>query len=72
MSNLDRKVDELTDVLGEIELGVITEGYTLADAIREGSLVTEQKVGGWRSPDYEKMCALSAAHLAAKTRGIIK
>jgi hypothetical protein len=41
---------------------------TLADAIREGSLVTTQE-HGWGSG--ENACALSAARLAARARGYL-
>lgn len=60
--------EELKDDLGEIELRVTT-GYTLADAIREGSRVSEQEVGGWGEGDTA--CALSAAVIAAKGRGYL-
>ena len=44
--------------------------YTLADAIREGSTVTDQCVGNWEGPDGS-MCALSAALVAVKARHLI-
>lgn len=55
-------------LLAEIDMRVMT-GYTLADAIREGSTVSEQEVGGWG--DGETACALTAATIAAKARGYI-
>lgn len=55
--------------LRAIELEVIT-GYTLADAIREGSSVTSQKIGGW--VDTNSSCAIGAAYLAARARGYAK
>lgn len=58
---------ETISVLGEIELK--TMEYTLADAIREGSSVSEQAVGSWG--DGETACALTAATIAAKARGYI-
>lgn len=61
-------LDTLKEQLRGIELDVLTS-YTLADAIREGSSVTEQAVGSFR--DGEKVCALSAALLAAKARGYV-
>lgn len=54
--------------LGQIELGVLTS-YTLADAMREGSSVTEQAIGGFRKGD--QVCALSAAYLAARARDYV-
>lgn len=65
MTKIDEKVEELSKVLGTIELEVTTR-YTIADAIREGSKVTTQEYG-WGSGDTA--CALSAAHLAARARG---
>lgn len=52
--------------LRAIELDVIT-GYTLADAMREGSRVTGQKIHGW--VDASSSCAIGAAYLAARARG---
>lgn len=69
--NLEHKVDELKEALDEIEMGVLTQGYTLADAIREGSSVTTQ-YRGWYSADGEQACALSAAYIALQARGLIK
>lgn len=43
--------------------------YTLADAIREGSSVTDQAIGAWTTPQGET-CALSAAMLAIRARGL--
>ncbi len=62
------QVDQLRDELGEIEMGVLTEGYTLADAIREGSQVSEQ-AHNWG--DEDTACAMTAAYVAAKARGVI-
>lgn len=67
--DFDEAVDTLAEQLRDIELNVVT-GYTLADAIREGSSVTEQdfnKFGGGF-----KACALSAAYIAARARNYIK
>jgi hypothetical protein len=68
VSKIDEKVDELKGMLGEIELHVIAD-YTLADAIREGSMVSKQTYG-WG--DGETACALSAAVMAAKARGFME
>ncbi len=59
-------IDKLKQDLGEIEL-TVTTGYTLADAIREGSSVTDQAHGAFRQGD--NVCALSAGLIAAKARG---
>lgn len=64
----DEKVDELAAMLPEVEKAMT---YSLADAIREGSTVTEQCVGGWTSDEGNQMCALSAAVLAAKARHML-
>lgn len=61
-------IDTLKAELALIEEKVVT-GYTLADAIREGSSVTEQAVGSYRSGD--NVCALSAGLIAAKARGYV-
>lgn len=52
--------------LRALELHVLTS-YTLADAIREGSSVTRQRVGGWVG--REDACAIGAGYLAARARG---
>ena len=67
-ATIDTTIDHLRQTLGEIELEVLTS-YTLADAIREGSSVTDQKTGGWG--DGKNACALTAAYIAAKARGRI-
>lgn len=59
-------VDALKDVLAQIEERVVT-GYTLADAMREGSTVTKQAHGSFGGGG--EACALSAAAIAATTRG---
>lgn len=67
-----RTVDPITDLrdaLAEIELDVLTS-YTLADAIREGCLATDQKIGGY-GQGYEA-CAMSAAVIAARARGYVQ
>lgn len=60
----ETKVDELKQMLGNIEMEVLTE-YTLADAIREGSQVSKQ-AHGWGTG--EEQCALHAAVTAAVAR----
>ena len=57
----ETKADELSKVLGEIELKVLTEGPTLASLIRAGSIVTD-KAHGWGAG--ERACAMSAAAIA--------
>lgn len=64
--------EKLKDELAEIELGVVTQGYTLADAIREGATVTGHKTNGWYDAGGVNTCALSAAYLSARARGLIK
>lgn len=67
MNKIDDKAEELKQVLGEIEMDVLTS-YTLADAIREGCLVSEQEYG-WGTG--ETACALSSAVIAARSRGYL-
>lgn len=78
MNKIDEKAVELRSnlgldaetqkVLGEIEMNVTTS-YTLADAIREGSTVSEQ---AYNWGNGETACALTAAVIAAKARGYIQ
>ena len=44
--------------------------FTLADAIREGALCSDQMIGGWTGPQGET-CALSAAMVSLKARGLV-
>lgn len=71
MSKIDEKAAELDELLkkelGEIELTSME--YTLADAVREGSLVSEQEVGGWGNG--ETACAMTASVIAARARGYL-
>ena len=71
MDILDRKAQELSEKLAadlrEIELDVTTS-YTLADAIREGGLVSKQ-TRGWGNG--ETACALTSAVIAAKARDYV-
>lgn len=72
MNKITEKAQELDEKLkadlGAIELNVVGS-YTLADAIREGSLVTV-KEEGWG--DGDTACAMSAAVIAATSRGFVK
>lgn len=72
MNGTDEKALELhknlVAELGEIELNVLTN-YTLADAIREGSTVSDQAIG-WG--EGENACALHAAVIACKARGYME
>ncbi len=65
MQKIDTDVERLKAELGEIEMDVLTS-YTLADAIREGSSVTNQSYNWGREGEA---CALTAAVIAAKARG---
>jgi len=60
---------DMASDLREIELGVLTN-FSLADAIREGSKHTTQKIGGY--VDKDSACALGAAYLSAQARGYIR
>ena len=70
VNKVEEKVDELKKMreeLGEIEMSVLTN-YSLADAIREGGLVTVQAFN-WGNG--ESACAMSAAVIAARSRGFM-
>lgn len=69
MITVDEQVETLRQTLGEIELGVLTEGYTLAQAMREGCQVSSQLTSGWIRNG--QACALGAAFLGAKARGYV-
>jgi len=69
MLEIDEVTEELRTMLSEIELGVITAGYSLADAIREGCTVSQQATGSWG--DGKNACALTAAFIAAKARNLL-
>lgn len=64
---IDDTATELRKQLGEIELGVLTEGVTLSQLMREGTRVTKQKIGGW-GDGVHTACALTSALIAAKAR----
>lgn len=68
MQKIDEMVGELQEMLSDIELDVLTS-YTLADAIREGCKVSDQAYS-WG--DGDNICSLSAAAVAAKSRGYIE
>jgi len=67
VNKIDQKAEELQRAVDEIGLRVYT-GYTLADAIREGSSVSAQAYD-WGNG--ETACALTAAVIAAKARGYV-
>jgi hypothetical protein len=64
-------VERLTELISDEDLEAMVRPYTLADAIREGSSVTDQHIGGWVDESSNKACALSAAFVACKARGMI-
>lgn len=57
---------ETKEMLGSIDMNVRTS-YTLADAIREGATVSGQAYS-WADAQGN-LCAMSAAVVAAKSRG---
>lgn len=59
---------KMKEELATLELEVLTEGYTLADAIREGSKYTKQATGKYIDSEQNEVCALSAAALAVQAR----
>jgi hypothetical protein len=72
MSKIDEKAAELAALkqeLGVIEMDVMTEGYTLAQAIRDGAKVTGHEQAGWG--DGNNTCALHAGVIAARQRNCL-
>lgn len=67
MNKIDEKAEELKATIDEIGMSVLT-GYTLADAIRDGSKVSTQEYG-WGNG--ATACALTAAVIGAKSRGYV-
>lgn len=73
----DKLLSDIDAILAEVEEEIRahaeateeTKPFTLADAIREGAAVTDQAIGAWTTPKGET-CALSAAYLAVKARGL--
>jgi len=61
MNKLDQKIDEVAAELAEVELKVMTEGMTLAKAMRLGAQHTEQAIGSYGN-GYTA-CGLTAAHV---------
>jgi hypothetical protein len=69
MNKTKEKVDELKGIFEATEVRDLERlQYSLADAIREGSMVSEQ-ADGWG--DGESMCAMHAAVAAAAARGYV-
>ena len=77
----DELLDEIDKVLDQSAIQTlkdrfVLEGlddikpYTLADAMREGSTVSDQCIGSWTDVKLGETCALSAAMLAIRARGI--
>lgn len=62
-------IDHLRDMLSEIEVKVNT--FSLADAIREGATVTEKATDSWYDAENNQACALSAALISARARGLV-
>jgi len=69
-TKLDEKADELRREIEDIGDKVLGN-YTLADAMREGSSVTDQEMQ-WpdSNSDYSKACAITAAVISLKARGL--
>ena len=61
-------IEALKAELALIEEKVVT-GFTLADAIRLGSTVTDKQENGW--VEGMNACALGAAYIAAQAHGRI-
>lgn len=70
MNTTKEKADELKGILEATEVRDLKRmEYSLADAIREGSTVSEQ-AHGWG--EGENACALHAGVIAAMARGYIE
>lgn len=69
MNKIDEKVEELKQALGEIEMDVLTKGYSLSDAIREGAMVSKQASGQFGNGEIA--CTLTSAYLALRARGLV-
>jgi hypothetical protein len=67
VNKIDEKAAELAASIDTIGLEVLT-GYTLADAMREGSTVSDQEYN-WGNG--LTACALTAAVIGAKARGYV-
>lgn len=70
---ISRTVDEAAEALKAdlnlIELNVMTEGYTIAKALRDAANVgVPQEHGGWGNG--VQMCAWSAIGAVARARGL--
>jgi len=65
-SIVEQKVEEIRSNISNDELEAMARPFTLADAIREGSTVSDQ---AYNWGDGENACALSAAVMSAKARG---
>ena len=73
LADIDRVLDQdaianLKDQLKEVD-PTEEKPLTLSQLMREGSSVTDQAIGQWVKPTGET-CALSAAMLAARARGL--
>lgn len=69
---IEENVEKMRKMVDDAEIESLERlKYRLSDAIREGSQVAPQKVGGWMGTDGS-MCAMSAAVVAAKTRGYME
>ena len=71
----DKLLDEIDELLDQQAIKTLREqvkdedkALALWDLMREGSTVSEQAIGAWT--DDNKTCALSAAMLAARARGL--
>ena len=63
-------IERMREILAEGDVAMEpVKPYTLADAMREGSKASEQCIGGWTGGEGET-CALSAAMVAVRARGI--
>jgi hypothetical protein len=73
----DKLLDEIDAILDQDAVQQLKEQVkddksrvvTLADLMREGATVSNQAIGTWVTED-NKTCALSAAMLAARARGL--
>ncbi len=69
MNKIQERADELAQQMEDIEFKAVTE-YTLADAIRDGSTVSEHNPRGWGNG--ETACALTAGVIGFVARGYLE
>lgn len=71
LDEIDRVLDQdAVARLREAKKEQVNSNPTLSDLMREGASVSNQAIGSWASAEQNTTCALSAAVLAARARGV--